>query len=155
MAKDKVKKVGGASAPAAQAGKEKGKKEKKERPVFKIAEAVDDKGKSVVNDDGALTAMPHNYVVGQFKPLKKEDFADKGVAMAYRAAVMQHRGEKFLKVAADLRTGAANFAKFGDDKAAKKVKKLAKMREQYAALQKELAEEGVTIEDEIAPATKE
>lgn len=121
-------------------------KVKNEKPVFDVSTAV--KGnKSCVDENGLLTSMPDNYVYGDFKGLKKEQFANKTVNIEYRAGIFQWRGERMIKKAGSMRADAGRLAKFGDEKTAKKAKKVSRIREEYAKLMAELKADGVEIDD--------
>lgn len=143
-----TKKVGGPVPPQVKKGepKDKDKKDKKDkkggRKIFDIASFT---GKKDAN--GKLMEIPSTWNPKEFKPLSRKEFASDDVFLDFRAQDLELKIERVVKLAKDLRVRASNLRKFGDEKTRKKAAKLQRMREQMAALEKELESEGVTAED--------
>lgn len=154
MSASSTKKVGGSKKGSQTEGKEKAGK-----TVLDYSKFVNAKGESIVNDDGLLTAAPTRIVsedgtVTQsgwdsklHKPLGKDDFASEGPYLSYRASSLRERAERSIIMADKLDAKATRLGKYTSDKARKKAEKLARMREQMVALEKELEGEGVDTSD--------
>lgn len=151
-----AKKVGGTKKVEKKDGE---KKARKGRVELDYSKAVDADGNSIVNEDGKLTALPLTVGEGdnvvfegwnpkKHKPLRKSDFAEEYMYMFFRAHVAQIRADQQAEKAKKLRKQAEQIQQFGDPKTRKKAKKLARMREQLAALEAELAGEGISLEDD-------
>jgi len=136
------------------------KKEKKGRKAFVIKDVKyrDTEGKivSAVNSEGLLIAVPSaikdgekvvyaGYDVRRHLPLKKSDFAGLATYMRYQAFVARCKAAILIKSAEEKETKASHIEKFGDEQTRRKVQKVARMREQLEALQKQLETEGVDI----------
>lgn len=114
---------------------------------------------SAVNTEGLLIAVPKPLKDAEGKviyagfncrkhvPLKKSDFASITTYMRHQAYVARVKAAILIKGAEDKEVKAARMEKFGDDATRKKVAKMARMREQLAALQTQLKEDGVDISD--------
>lgn len=135
------------SAPAASAENtevaEKAPKEKKPRkvrPEFQVPPEC-------VNEEGKLISIPETFdsaAVGKFRGWKKSEFADKATFFEYRAVLVEARMSRMAKLAERLRKDAAA-ERAGGGESAKKLRKLQKMREAAAALEAELAAEGIRV----------
>ena len=126
----------------------KAKKEKKEKvptPAFDLATAVDAQGRSVVDKDGKLTAIPANYDYDKFESLAKEDFSNRSAFFTYKANVCERRIAELTTKAMEYRKSADRATKFGDDDTEKKVKKAQKIKAQLAAFLAELEKDGVDL----------
>jgi len=114
---------------------------------------------SAVNGDGLLIAVPKpikdengsvvyaGFNTRKHNPLKKGDFADLPNFMLHQAFVARVRAAILLKSAEDKEVKAARMAKFGDEETRKKVQKMARMKEQLAALEQQLKDDGVDTSD--------
>lgn len=114
---------------------------------------------SAVNSEGLLITVPvsiiqadgtvryEGYDPRKHLPLKKNNFTDIATFIKYQAYLLKIRGNNLLKLAADKEAKADRIAKFGDEQTRRKVQKIARMREQLEALQKQLQEEGIKIDD--------
>ena len=133
-----VKKVG----ETVEKKEKKEKKEKTKRMDFEIVKAICAAGKAV-NTDGLLIAVPTNYDPRKYKPLSKSVFAGIPTYLDYQAFMANYRAIQFTKIATDKTAKADLLRKFGDEDTRKKAQKLARLREQIEALQKQLKEEGI------------
>jgi len=150
------KKVGGASNGDAATKSE--EKQEKGRKVFSSKNAVDAEGTSILDEAGKLTAVPvqvkneggevtyDGFHYRKHKPLTKADFAGTDVYMDYRAFSLRQRIDAMVVLATKYTTQATNLRKFGDEKTRKAVARVHKLREQMAALEAELAADGVDYE---------
>jgi hypothetical protein len=77
------------------------------------------------------------------KPLKVGDFVTLADFLEYRATAIESRLAKAMEAPRKLREKAMRFRKFGDEATRKKADKLARAREQVAALEAELAAAGI------------
>ncbi len=162
MSKDSgVKKVGGA-APVSTKAEGEGKKSKKiKKSEFKITDETvvkDASGKliSAVDEEGDLVCgTPEGFSFDLHKPLKKSAFAKSGFFMAHRAALLEFKGNKIIKMAQDMKAKADKFIAAGDDKAAKSLKKAEKTLVHLEMLKKELADSGVNVEEIFAKMQKD
>jgi hypothetical protein len=113
---------------------------------------------TAVNEEGLLIAVPvtikdgetvvySGYDVRKHKPLKKTDFASSANFLQFQAHSIRLKAERMLAVAKDKETKAERLLKFGDEQTRKKAAKVAKMREQLAALEKQLSEEGIDVQE--------
>lgn len=119
---------------------EKVKKERKVRPDFEVPQEC-------VNEEGKLTALPDTFsaeAVGKFRSWKRSEFADKATFLEYRAVLMEARIARMTKLADRLRADAAA-ERAGGGESAKKARKLQRLREAAAALEAELAAEGIHV----------
>jgi len=146
--------------PGIENEKKENKKEEKGRKGFAIKDAkyrdAESKIVSAVNSDGLLIAIPKaikdgekvvyaGYDVRKHLPLKKSDFASLGTYMRYQGFVARYKADVLIKIATEKETKANHIEKFGDEQTRRKVQKVARMREQLEALQKQLEAEGVDI----------
>lgn len=113
---------------------------------------------SAVNEDDLLIAVPvkildgdtvvySGFDVRKHKPLKKSVFASSAGYLKFQAHLTRIRAERMLKIAEDKEAKATRLLKFGDEQTRKKAAKVAKMREQLAALEKQLGEEGIDVNE--------
>lgn len=170
------KKVGGDTTSANKKGNP-DKEPKKGRTVFDFSTATNETGESVgegenaiapgasvVNDDGLLLAVPSiiktdtddkGKVTEKFvgwnpkahKPLVRKDFASDDIFLDFRVWCLDLDIKKKTKNRDSLAKRADRLRKFGDEKTRKKAAKLARMREQMAALEAELESDGVDVSD--------
>jgi len=145
--------------------KENGKKEEKEkgRVDFSIKDAkYRDKDGNVVtavNGDGLLVAVPvpikdadgkilyAGYNARKHLPLKKSEFASITEYLRYQAFVARIKAAILVKNAEEKEAKANRIEKFGDEATRKKAQRVAKMREQLAALENQLKSEGVNVDE--------
>lgn len=80
-------------------------------------------------------------------PLKKSNFASMATYLQYQGYVARFRAARLIKIAEDKETKASRLLKFGDEQTRKKAAKIAKMRDQLAALEKQLTAEGIDVKD--------
>lgn len=154
-----VNKVGGNQKP-----NDTGKKEKpKGRIDFpkKTAMYRDKAGQIVtaLNAENLLIAVPATisdadgrteyagYDSRKHKPLKKSDFVSMANYLQFQGYTARLHAAKLVKIAEDKEAKASRLLKFGDEQTRKKAAKVAKMRDQLAALEKQLTEEGIDVKD--------
>ncbi|MAF76507.1 MAG: hypothetical protein CMF17_11780 [Idiomarinaceae bacterium] len=98
----------------------------------------------------ADNVVSEGFMSALHKPLVKGDFASEDVYLEFRAFLGRARAAKLLRGAKTLETRADKIRKFGDEKTRKKAAKLERMKEQMAALEKELEEAGVDLDEEAS-----
>jgi hypothetical protein len=135
------------------------KKEKKVKAAFDYSALTDQ-----LNEDGLLTAVPSTRTVEtndkgkevekfdgwspkDHKPLKRGDFATDDVFLDFRVFVLDHQLWQKQESRDSLAKRADRLRQFGDEKTRKKAAKLSRMREQMAALEAELSEEGIDVDE--------
>lgn len=146
--------------PGEENGNKENKKEDKGRKAFVIKDAkyLNTEGKivSAINSDGLLIAVPTvikdgekvvyvGYDVRKHLPLKKSDFAGLAIHMRFQAFVARCKAGILIKNAEEKEAKADRIEKFGDETTRRKVQKVARMKEQLEALQRQLEQEGVDI----------
>lgn len=132
-----VKKV---AAP--KVAKPKEEREKKVRPAFDFASAVDATGSKISLDaEGRLTGIPANYSE-KFAKLERSNFASRELFFNHRASMIDTRIAALQERKQELLARAAGKAQ---DPVAKNKKKLEKMRKQMAELEALLKAEGVNV----------
>lgn len=166
-------KVGGDSKK----GDPKSKPEKKGRTPYDFSGARNDTeaplgvgenaiaiGASIVNEDGLLLSVPSRIAAStddkgkvtetfigwdpkSHKPLVRKDFASDDIFLDFRVYCLDIDIIKKTKNRDSLAKRADRLRKFGDEKTRKKAAKLARMREQMAALEAELESDGVDVSD--------
>lgn len=154
-----VKKVGTPEKPETTEPKEEKQKGRIDFPV-KSAKYQDKDGKVVtaINAENLLIAVPKTIKEGdkvvyagydprKHNPLKKSHFASMSGYLQYQGHVARIRAARLIKIAETKEASAARLLKFGDEQTRKKAAKIAKMREQLAALEKQLTEEGIDVKD--------
>jgi len=138
-------------------------KEKGNRIDFPIADALyrDKDGNivSAVNADGLLIAVPKpikdadgkivyaGFDSRKHNTLKKTAFAGIAIHLRYQALMARVRAIILIKGAEEKERKAANVEKFGDEATRKRVQKVARMREQLAALTQQLKDDNVDISE--------
>jgi hypothetical protein len=147
--------------------KDKDKKEKKKGRVdfdiaaARILDAETDKLVKAANKDGLLTVIPktipgknegdkpryEGYDSRKHKPLKKGDFAEVATYLEFQAMQNREKAAKLIVLAEEKEKKADRIRKFGDEATRKKAAKVARMRDQLAVLEKQLEEEGISVED--------
>lgn len=142
--------------------KESKKKKKKSRIDFPVAEAKyrNDDGKivSAVNAENLLVAVPKPIKDGdkivyagfnhrKHNPLKKSAFASMATYIRFQAYLNRLKAAVLIKSAEEKETKAARIEKFGDEATRKKVQKVARMREQLEALEKQLKEDNIDVSE--------
>ena len=112
---------------------------------------------TAVNGDGVLIAVPKpikddkgkvvyaGYNTRKHNPLKKGDFSDDVVYLLHQAFVSRVKAAILIKSAEDKEAKANRMAQFGDEQTRKKVQKVARIKEQLAALEAQLTNDGVDI----------
>jgi len=103
---------------------------------------------TALNDEGKLTEVPTDFDTSKHLKPSKDDFAHPALFMEFRAAEAEAKAADLTASAEKYRAEADNLRKFGDPETRKKAKRAAKLREQLADLEAQLAEEGVTVDDE-------
>jgi hypothetical protein len=154
-------KVGGVNK--ADKPEEKPPKEKKEKIDFPIKEAKyrNEEGQIVtaINEENLLIAVPKT-ILGEndkveyagwdnrkHKPLKRTDFAGMATFLQFQGHSARLHAARLIKIAEDKEQKADRLLKFGDENTRKKAAKVAKMREQLAALEQQLSAEGINVEE--------
>lgn len=94
-----------------------------------------------------LTAVPTGFDQTKHLPLTKDNFADEGVFLQWRAAFFEERGHRLLRLAEKIRRDAATVAKYGTPEKRKQIKRAQKLADQLAELRKTLAAEGIDLSD--------
>lgn len=113
---------------------------------------------TAVNSEGLLIAVPKpikddegkkvlytGFDVRKHLPLKKNDFASFATFMYYQAFIARCKAVILIKSAEEKEAKASRIEKFGDENTRKKVQKIARMRDQLAALEKQLEADGVDV----------
>ena len=120
---------------------------------------ADDALVSAVNKDGLLIGVPitvkdgegkvtyAGFDIRKHKGLGKAAFADIATYMRYQAFINRERAARLIALADEKDKKADRIEKFGDEATRKKAAKVARMRETLAAMEAQLVEEGVDIED--------
>ena len=125
---------------------------------------VDAEGNSVLNEEGKLTGTPaclmdpdHKTTVGEgddarsmftrdaYVAIKPTAFAEPYLATLYRADMCDTEIKRQEARAAKYRADAEVERTAGSKEAQAKVRRAAKLREQLAALEKQLAAEGISV----------
>ena len=126
-----------------EAAKKKGRK----RPTFVVPESGFENIEQIL---GQLIVgegeEPRETNPLHFVPLKKASFAKEGTYLRWRAHMTDIRAEKLAGSAVRLRKQADILDKFGDSDLAKKAKRLARMRDQLAALESEISDAGIDLD---------
>jgi hypothetical protein len=128
--------------------------------VTKTAKIMDENKKlvSAINKDGLLISVPKTVTEGgkvlyegfdmrKHNPLKKGDFADIATYLDHQAFIAREKGNRLIALAEDKEKKAERIRKFGDEDTRKKAAKIARMREQLAALEQQLTAEGIDVEN--------
>lgn len=114
---------------------------------------------SAVNEAGLLIAVPvpvkdaegkvvyAGYNNRKHNPLKKTDFASVATFMRFQAHTCRLKAAVLIKAAEEKEKKAERIEKFGDEKTRKAVQRIAKMRENLAALEAQLKGDGIDIEN--------
>jgi hypothetical protein len=127
-----VNKVGGSTPKAAAPEKEK----KVKRIDFPIEKGV------------KLTVpMPEGFNLEKHNRIKKVNFEKGGIYLQHCAAINRIQIERLTAQAKDWDSKADRMLRLGDDKTAKKVKKIERLQGTLANLKKELEESGVDISE--------
>lgn len=112
-------------------------KGKSKKPVWDLSSAVDTEGNAISLDDkGRLTGVPANYDTN-YAPLKRSAFAEVGTFYDFKIFQAESR-------VAQLREAKAEALSPPDPKA-KAVKRRARLQKQLAALEAQMAEEGIEL----------
>ena len=104
--------------------------------------------KTVVCPKKDDTVVFAGYDATMHKPLVKGDFVSEDIYIEWRAFVNRWRAAKLTRFASTLETRADRLRQFGDERTRKKADKLTRMREQMAALEAELKEQGVVLDED-------
>lgn len=120
------------------------KKPRKER-AKRIRFVISDEAKGLLNDEGKLTRAPAEGELDPKKHLapKKKDFSQDFIHMLYRAQVMEQKAVEMSQDAKRLREQAQILSTQPDPKKRASIKRMNKLRDQLAALEAELAGEGI------------
>lgn len=97
--------------------------------------------------DGELKVVYAGYDSRKHKPLKKSNFASMATYLQYQGYIARLRAHRLVKIAEDKEKKASRLLKFGDEQTRKKAAKISKMRDQLAALEKQLTAEGIDVKD--------
>lgn len=141
-------KIGSDAAPkSAKSGKaKKEKKQRTPRPQFDLETAVDTDGAPVALDDkGRLTAVPTNWD-RSCAPLKRASFSTPVLYAEFKLYLFDEATKAREAQRAEL-VSAVEEARLGKDSTAARSRKAAKLKAQLAALEAELLEAGVTLDD--------
>lgn len=132
------------ATPVAQkpAKEEKPKAPKPERVDFVQSPAA----KPLLNEKGLLTALPGSALDEKLHNApKKNDFATESLFFLFRAEECEQRAKELVERAADLRKEAEAAKNSPDPAMRAQMKRLARLREQTAALEEQLAKEGIKL----------
>ncbi len=101
----------------------------------------------VVPKGGFTSGIIEGFDFRKNCPLTRKDFADTASFLEYRGEALTHRAASFTELAAKMAAKVANIRKYGDEETRKKAEKLARLREQMAALEAELGEAGIDVDE--------
>lgn len=146
-----------ATAAKKTSAKKANKTENEETEKFERSAFLDTAPATMINADGLLTAVPtidtevgkdSTPEAGIYSPRhhtapKRVEFANEADYMLFKADDMELRANGLLERATSMREQADQYRKYGDPATRQKIKRAAKLREQLAALEKALAEEGI------------
>lgn len=136
-------KSGAASGATATATAEAAEEEKKPKIALPRELAVNAQGESLLDASGKLTGTPVKWDPRLHLPLAKEAFASPAEFYEFKAWQSEESAKRSLERATKLRQDADNFRRFGDPEKRAKVKRAQRLKEQLAALEKQLREEGI------------
>lgn len=117
---------------------------KKTRPVFPLKNAVSSDGPIALSEDGKLTSVPVNWT-SDYQNLKPGQFVHRAIYWEWRAHKISVRIKDLEGTRTEYMENAEE-ARKGPDPTKRKLKKLAKMRDQIAALEAQLQSEGIDTE---------
>jgi len=80
-------------------------------------------------------------------PLKKVDFASMATYLLYQGFIARERAQRLTKIAENKEATATRLLKYKDEATRKKAAKRDRMRKELAALEKQLADNGVEADD--------
>lgn len=98
-----------------------------------------------VNAEGKIAGVPSDFDGALHLTPKKGEFASAADYYEFRAVIAEAKAQEFAATATKMREEAENIRKFGDPELRAKAKKMAKMREQLAALEAQLQAEGINV----------
>ena len=98
-----------------------------------------------LNAEGKLAANPSDFDGSAHLEPARDDFANPGDFYLFKADQNEAKASDLIASAVKYREEAENIAKFGDPAKRKMAKRAAKLRETLAALEAQLAEEGIDI----------
>ncbi len=115
------------------------------------AETTEKKGKDVFtggtkNEEGKHTEAPADFDFVKYKPIKKTDFLSDEIYLDHQEIICRAKAESYTLKAEKCAKQAATMRELGDPETRKKAFKLQKMREQLAALELSLTEDGVDLD---------
>lgn len=124
-----------------------GKRGAKPKPDFDVTTALQADGTAVpLDDNGKLTAVPSNWS-GDYKGLKRKQFANVDLFFDWKHVQIDARIAKLQEQKAQLDEDR-EAAKTRKPSPKRALKRAAKLRAQLAELEKLLAAEGISIEDD-------
>lgn len=97
------------------------------------------------NDDGKLVGQPEGFDGKLHLKPSRDDFADHAEFYDFQAAQCEGRVEYFGRQRDKWLEQAASFRRFGDPEKRKKFARAERLREQLAALDAELEDEGTEV----------
>lgn len=101
--------------------------------------------KSVIDDKGKLTAAPVGYDHKLHLAPSKGDFASESVYMHWRADELDRAAVECAERAKRMRQEADALKNQPDPAVRQQVRRLQRLKDQMAALQEQLAKEGITV----------
>lgn len=134
------------ATPEVTTGETAAKKGAKKKPEFDINSALDANGNPIaLDEDGRLTAIPHNWDLS-FAQIGSRSFtnSDAGLIFEHKAFAVNLQIQK-KEAQRDSLLQEAKEARTPLSESELKLRKLQKMQEKMAALEKELAAQGITV----------
>jgi len=100
-----------------------------------------------VKDGQKLAELPKDFDPEKHNPIKKVHFEKSSDHLRHRASICKHRADQYQKQADDFAQKAERMEKFGDEKTAKKLKKVEKLRSTLDDLRAQLTAEGINVDE--------